>query len=267
MVGTSGDSVIGPGLVYLKVARERVKHAYEGHLRRRPLGHPILSDSIRTCGTSAVKYRCACRATDSNIGIYNEVPRIGQGQHKALDQLDRELARMDRLLDVVVFDVWDGPNVPGILSQGIAGILDDPLQREAKSRVTTRFGPSSRKAARRPLPDCGAFARAAYNSPHLAIERNSWLQRQCPATRRQPYIVSVYGFAVSCESPFKSLLCQAKTLAYSRKLQSSARPLFLKVGRKSCREKRSRLTSFDTMEKRETLGSVNKMSLNLSKPG
>ena len=43
---------------------------------------------------------------------------------------------------------------------------------------------------------------------------------------------------------------------YSRKLHSSARPLFLKVGRNSWRENKSRRASLETIEDRDTFGSV-----------
>ncbi len=66
--------------------------------------------------------------------------------------------------------------------------------------------------------------------------------------------------------PFSRRICQSRTFEYSRKLVRSARPLFLKVGRNSCRAKRPRLLSFETIENRKTLGSVRCISLKRRSP-
>src|SRR5208283_2107959 len=65
---------------------------------------------------------------------------------------------------------------------------------------------------------------------------------------------------------FTNLECHSKTLAYSKKLVTSASPLRLNVGRNSWRENRDRLTSFETIENRDSLGFVRRRSLNRSRP-
>jgi hypothetical protein len=83
----------------------------------------VATNCIRTGCSSTVENCGASRAANPDIWIYNEIAGIRQCQHQTLDELDRKLARMNGLLDMIMFHVGDGPNVPRVLSQGIAGVL------------------------------------------------------------------------------------------------------------------------------------------------
>jgi hypothetical protein len=64
-------------------------------------------------------------ASNAKVWIYHEVIFFRQRKYEALNQFHRELARMNGLLSVVVFDVRNYPYVAGVLAQGITGILTD----------------------------------------------------------------------------------------------------------------------------------------------
>ena len=58
-------------------------------------------------------------------GVHHEVGGVSHREDEALDQFDRELAGVDGLLDVVVFDVRDEPKVAGVFPLRVARVLAD----------------------------------------------------------------------------------------------------------------------------------------------
>ena len=54
---------------------------------------------------------------DAHIRVQDVVAGVGQREHKALDQFDRKLAWVNRLFDMVVFDVRKNPNIAGIFAE------------------------------------------------------------------------------------------------------------------------------------------------------
>jgi hypothetical protein len=64
-------------------------------------------------------------ASNPEVWVNHEVILLRQRKYEALNQFDRELARVNGLLSVVVFYVRDYPHVAGVLTQRITGILTD----------------------------------------------------------------------------------------------------------------------------------------------
>lgn len=86
----------------------------------------------------------ASRARNPDVGVNNEIIRISQSQYQSLYQLNWKLAGMNCLLDMVMFDIWDGPNVAGILARRVAGILPDFCPFEIfLAWVASASGPSA----------------------------------------------------------------------------------------------------------------------------
>jgi hypothetical protein len=71
-------------------------------------------------GAAAVEKGGHGRRAGTHVRIEDQVARIGEGQHEALDQLDGELAGVGGLLDVVVLDVGDRPHVARVLAERVA---------------------------------------------------------------------------------------------------------------------------------------------------
>ena len=104
---------------------------------------------------------------------------------------------MDSFLNMVVFDVWNGPDIARVLSQRVARILTlffalevffsgvllgdhdwgetsthvfaTANDIEPTGLITLRFGASPRKAAHRPQPDYSLCEGAACTSPHPGV--------------------------------------------------------------------------------------------------
>src|SRR4029077_9757651 len=58
-----------------------------------------------------------------DVRVDDQITGLGEREHQPLDQLDRELTGMDRLLDVVVLHVRDHPHVTRVLAERMAGRL------------------------------------------------------------------------------------------------------------------------------------------------
>src|SRR3972149_8684227 len=62
--------------------------------------------------------------------VQHPVVFVSHGEDQTLDQLDGELAGVDRLLDVVGLHIRNMPNITGILAQWVAGELANLLPFE-----------------------------------------------------------------------------------------------------------------------------------------
>jgi hypothetical protein len=80
-----------------------------------PANAYVLRNDFRASGSAVVQHSRASRARDPDVGVNNEIVRISQSQHQPLHEFDGELARVSCLLNVVVFNIWNGPDVAGIL--------------------------------------------------------------------------------------------------------------------------------------------------------
>src|SRR5262245_52731134 len=109
-------SVHGPG------ARPGGERSGRGHREAFARDRDVLRDDLRPGRPPAVKNGGARRRADAGVGIQHQVARVGRREKHALDQLDRELAGMGGLLDVVRLHVREGPHVPGVLAQRVAGV-------------------------------------------------------------------------------------------------------------------------------------------------
>src|SRR5262249_8338177 len=78
---------------------------------------------LRSRRAAAVSYGRHGGRADPHVRIQHEVAAIGERQHEPLHQLDRELARVERLLHVVVLHVRDDPHVARILPERMTGEL------------------------------------------------------------------------------------------------------------------------------------------------
>src|SRR5213080_1455132 len=83
----------------------------------------IGGQALRPGRPSPVHHRRARRRADAHEGIDDEVAGLRHGQDEPFDELYRELARMDRLLDVVRLDVRKDPDVARVLPERVAGVL------------------------------------------------------------------------------------------------------------------------------------------------
>src|SRR5262249_24796649 len=83
----------------------------------------VIGDQLGAGGAPAVQHRGARRRADAEVRIEDQVVRARGREHEALDQLDRELAGVDRLLDVVRLDVGEDPHVARVLTGGMAAVL------------------------------------------------------------------------------------------------------------------------------------------------
>src|SRR5437762_5626359 len=88
------------------------------------LGDPkVVRDDVRPRRSPAVLDGCARSAADAHVWIHDEVAGGGERQDEPFDELDRELAWMDRFLHVVGLHVGEDPHIAGVLSQGVSGVL------------------------------------------------------------------------------------------------------------------------------------------------
>jgi hypothetical protein len=88
--------------------------------------HPLMGDAdilfnnfsskrpsvLAQCGNRSGSY--------SHIGVEHPIARIREGQHKPLNQFNWKLARMNCLLDMIMLDIRDDPEITRILSKRIA---------------------------------------------------------------------------------------------------------------------------------------------------
>src|SRR5207244_966052 len=79
--------------------------------------------AVRARRAAAMQDRRARGRADADEGIDDEVAGPRHRQHAALDQLDRKLAGMHRLLDVVRLDVREDPDVAGVLAARVPRVF------------------------------------------------------------------------------------------------------------------------------------------------
>lgn len=84
-----------------------------------PRRRDVPRNDVATISHPAVLDCSHYAAADSHVGVEYFVAGVGQGKDQPLDQFHGKLTRMIGLLDVVIFDVRENPNVAGILSQRI----------------------------------------------------------------------------------------------------------------------------------------------------
>src|SRR5207248_5711452 len=92
-----------------------------------PRDADVLRDDVRPGGPPAVFDGRARGAPDPQIRIDDEIPGGRERDDEPFDQLDRELAWVDRLLHVVGLHVGEDPHVARVLSQRVAAVLADVL--------------------------------------------------------------------------------------------------------------------------------------------
>lgn len=70
------------------------------------------------------------RRADTHIRVEDFVGTVCQRKNKSLHKFNRKLARVLRLLDVVILYIWKYPNIARILPKGISRKLSDfrPLE-------------------------------------------------------------------------------------------------------------------------------------------
>ena len=83
----------------------------------------VLLVDVAAVGITLVHRGGNQRRADPDVWIEHRITGIAHGEHEALDQLHRELARVDRLLDVVALDVGNLPHVARVLAEWVAGEL------------------------------------------------------------------------------------------------------------------------------------------------
>jgi len=76
-------------------------------------------DDVAAGGSASVEQGGHCRAADPEVRIQDEVVLLREREHQTFYELDRELARMFRLLDVVVLHVRNDPHVARVLAQRV----------------------------------------------------------------------------------------------------------------------------------------------------
>ena len=93
----------------------------------RPVGGnlKVLLDYIRARRFPIMQDSSAGGAPNPKVWIYDQIIFLRQRKYEPLNQLHRELARVNRFLSVVVFNVRNYPYVAGVLAQRITGILAD----------------------------------------------------------------------------------------------------------------------------------------------
>jgi hypothetical protein len=64
-----------------------------------------------------------CRTSNAKVGINHKIAAICEGEYEPLYKFYWKLAGVDCLLDVVVLDVRDHPNIARIFTQWVAGVL------------------------------------------------------------------------------------------------------------------------------------------------
>ena len=80
----------------------------------------VLLDVVAAVADSLVLDGSNDAGTDTNVWIEHAVSVICQRQYQAFDKFNWKLARMWSLLDVVVLDVWNNPQVAWIFAFRIA---------------------------------------------------------------------------------------------------------------------------------------------------
>src|SRR5262249_1276372 len=88
-----------------------------------PCDRDVLGHVLGAGGAAAVQDGRASGRPHAPVGIDPEIARPRPWEHEAFDELDGELARVDRLLDVVRLHVGEDPHVAGILAARVAGVL------------------------------------------------------------------------------------------------------------------------------------------------
>jgi len=111
---TLSNTVVRRGLINWAAERPPAQLAFEGMLDSIPRDVEIFSDYICASCASAMKNCCARSAANSDVGINQEIPGIRQGQNYALDKLNRELTRVNCLLNVIVLNIRDSPDIARI---------------------------------------------------------------------------------------------------------------------------------------------------------
>src|SRR5262245_60870693 len=86
----------------------------------------ILGDDLGTDGAPLMNDRRTGDGADAHIGIEDQVALNRGGEDKPFDKFDGKLAGVDRLLDVVRFNVREHPYVARILAKGIPRVFPDP---------------------------------------------------------------------------------------------------------------------------------------------
>jgi len=105
------------------VNRSGLKGASMGRADALPGDLYIVFDQLGPNSLSALAKGGNGRCANSHIRVKHPIPALRHGENEALDQLYRELARVNRFLDVVVFDVGNDPKITGILPKRITGVF------------------------------------------------------------------------------------------------------------------------------------------------
>ena len=83
----------------------------------------IFCFDFRTGTTPAVTDSSNDRGSASDKGIKHPIGFITHGKYEAFDQLDRELTWVVSFFHMVVFNIWNVPDITGILAERIARVL------------------------------------------------------------------------------------------------------------------------------------------------
>ena len=75
----------------------------------------VVRDNVATVSHPVVHQRGNDRRPNPHVRIEHDVPDVRHGEHEPLNQLHGKLARVNRLLRVVVLHVREVPDVTGIL--------------------------------------------------------------------------------------------------------------------------------------------------------
>lgn len=78
---------------------------------------------VAAVAAAAVLDRRDDARSNAHIRVEDVVALPRHRQHQTFDELDRELARVDRLFDMVVLDVGNDPDVARVLAKRVAGEL------------------------------------------------------------------------------------------------------------------------------------------------
>ena len=120
---TLGNSIIRTRLINWTSQWAAPQTSFERVLNSAPCYGQIFVNDIRSRCSPALQDCGTGRTTSPQIWVNDQVLTICESKHQALHQFNRELTRMDCLSHMIVFDVWNGPNVTGVLSKWVAGIL------------------------------------------------------------------------------------------------------------------------------------------------
>ena len=76
----------------------------------------VIGDDIGTSCAPTMKYRGNCRCAYPYVRIDYEIASFRKRQNKSLNELNRELAWMRRLFNVIMLHVWYNPNIAWVLT-------------------------------------------------------------------------------------------------------------------------------------------------------